>query len=172
MSDPVPPSHNSYRVSKPPNGLHAVIPRSCVPCHRRKVKCDRSDPCSNCVRLKLNCHFPDPNHAIRRPRKPATQDAAELVRRLRTLESVVEQWSGKSAEEKHDDDPDKDASPSDVSIWTGSTDEGQAPEQEMGRLMVNEGRSRYVRSNFWASLSEEVGLSHHDFNISKMCDQH
>ncbi|KAI1692647.1 fungal zn(2)-Cys(6) binuclear cluster domain-containing protein [Ditylenchus destructor] len=27
-------------------------------CRYRKVKCDRQQPCSNCLRVKLNCSYP------------------------------------------------------------------------------------------------------------------
>lgn len=30
---------------------------SCLECRRRKVKCDRSDPCRNCVSVKTKCAF-------------------------------------------------------------------------------------------------------------------
>lgn len=31
--------------------------RSCQECQRRKVKCDRSEPCSHCVLSKKQCHY-------------------------------------------------------------------------------------------------------------------
>jgi hypothetical protein len=31
--------------------------RSCEECQRRKVKCDRSEPCSHCVLSKKQCHY-------------------------------------------------------------------------------------------------------------------
>ncbi|KAK9384358.1 hypothetical protein V1515DRAFT_641247 [Lipomyces mesembrius] len=38
---------------------HRVI-RSCVNCHRRKVKCDKLTPaCNNCVKLDLECQYHD-----------------------------------------------------------------------------------------------------------------
>ncbi|KAI0143836.1 hypothetical protein GGR57DRAFT_341469 [Xylariaceae sp. FL1272] len=33
------------------------LPRSCVECRRRKVRCDRNDPCSHCVLSKCPCVY-------------------------------------------------------------------------------------------------------------------
>ncbi|KAL4813156.1 hypothetical protein BDW67DRAFT_193073 [Aspergillus spinulosporus] len=32
--------------------------RSCLECRRRKIKCDRSHPCSYCVKVRINCKYP------------------------------------------------------------------------------------------------------------------
>ncbi|KAL4790578.1 fungal-specific transcription factor domain-containing protein [Aspergillus venezuelensis] len=32
--------------------------RSCLECRRRKIKCDRSHPCSYCVKVRVNCKYP------------------------------------------------------------------------------------------------------------------
>ncbi|KAL4783599.1 fungal-specific transcription factor domain-containing protein [Aspergillus varians] len=31
---------------------------SCLECRRRKIKCDRSHPCSYCVKVRINCRYP------------------------------------------------------------------------------------------------------------------
>lgn len=33
--------------------------RSCLECRRRKIGCDRSHPCSYCVKTKVQCTYPD-----------------------------------------------------------------------------------------------------------------
>ncbi|KAF4461617.1 fungal specific transcription factor domain-containing [Fusarium albosuccineum] len=47
--------------------------RSCVTCRRRKVKCDKSVPCANCVRRGAACVFPPPGRARPRPRPRAVE---------------------------------------------------------------------------------------------------
>ncbi|CZT13198.1 related to binuclear zinc cluster transcription factor that regulates the ratio between aurofusarin and rubrofusarin biosynthesis [Rhynchosporium agropyri] len=77
-----------------PRGLNA---RSCVTCRRRKVKCDKKDPCTNCAKASSLCVFPAPGRAPRRPRqggKAVSEREAELLKRLRKLEGVVEELSG------------------------------------------------------------------------------
>jgi hypothetical protein len=80
----------------------ALNPRSCVTCRRRKVRCDKLMPCSNCTKNKIPCIFPAPGRAPRRPRpkdpnappKNSTERELELMKRLRKLENIVEDLSG------------------------------------------------------------------------------
>lgn len=179
-----------------PHGLNA---RSCVTCRRRKVKCDKQNPCSNCTKAGSPCVFPAPGRAPRRPRqgggKVVSEREAELLKRLRRLEGVVEELSGQVEVEavKHSPSSDnsssmqKDSESGDTSNQKGSTvrvvgmDEGsgsrrkwitrslklgdgppksawspEEAERGIGRLVLEEGKSRYVASPFWAAISEEV----------------
>src|SRR5277367_6126166 len=90
-----PPSPQDRKASHAaPHGLNA---RSCVTCRRRKVKCDKQYPCSNCSKAQTQCVFPAPGRAPRRPRtggKGSSEREAELLKRLRRLEGVVEELSG------------------------------------------------------------------------------
>ncbi|KAL5093717.1 hypothetical protein Trisim1_010445 [Trichoderma cf. simile WF8] len=79
---------------------------SCITCRRRKVKCDRKDPCSNCVKNQIECHFPVTGRLPRR-RDPAawkspTEKQAELLDRLKRLESLVTELAAQV-----EDGPDK-----------------------------------------------------------------
>ncbi|KAI0170020.1 fungal-specific transcription factor domain-containing protein [Hypoxylon sp. FL1284] len=77
-------------------------PRSCVTCRRRKVRCDKLMPCGNCRKAHIQCVFPAPGRAPRRPRmkdpnappKQTSEREIELMKRLRKLESIVEDLSG------------------------------------------------------------------------------
>ncbi|KAI1765639.1 fungal-specific transcription factor domain-containing protein [Hypoxylon sp. FL1150] len=77
-------------------------PRSCVTCRRRKVRCDKFMPCGNCRKAHIQCIFPAPGRAPRRPRmkdpnappKQTSEREIELMKRLRKLESIVEDLSG------------------------------------------------------------------------------
>lgn len=93
-----------------PTGLNA---RSCVTCRRRKVKCDKKVPCSNCTKAQTQCVFPAPGRAPRRPRaggKPVSDREAELLKRLRRLEGVVEELSGQVEAENSKPSPSSDHS--------------------------------------------------------------
>ncbi|KAL4759383.1 Zn(II)2Cys6 transcription factor [Aspergillus foveolatus] len=54
--------------------------RSCFECRRRKIKCDRSHPCSYCVKVRINCKYP----ALRR----AGEDH-DALSRVASLESKI-----------------------------------------------------------------------------------
>ncbi|KAF7856989.1 hypothetical protein EAF04_009749 [Stromatinia cepivora] len=107
-----------------PTGLNA---RSCVTCRRRKVKCDKKVPCSNCTKAQSQCVFPAPGRAPRRPRaggKPVSDREAELLKRLRRLEGVVEELSGQVEVEHSKASPSSDHSSPHINVESngGSTD--------------------------------------------------
>ncbi|TKX19193.1 fungal specific transcription factor domain-containing protein 69 [Elsinoe australis] len=181
-----PPPQNSHPTSQavaPVVDSHGRIlnPRSCVTCRRRKVKCDKSHPCANCVRAHIDCVFPTPGRAPRRPRKHADTRDTELLERLRRLEGVVkglgvdvstatgQPTDSSTKDARTHEDQSAGSSPQSEQPVRRSTDypssgndvqvserpHGQL-ENRFGRLVVSEGRSRYVNTSFWASLSNEV----------------
>ncbi|KPM45841.1 hypothetical protein AK830_g571 [Neonectria ditissima] len=101
------------------SGNPALNPRSCVTCRRRKVRCDKQMPCSNCRRAQIPCVFPAPGRAPRQPRprdpnappKNSTQREVELVKRLRKLEGIVEELSGQIEVESGGKGPSSASSP-------------------------------------------------------------
>ncbi|KAK5342114.1 hypothetical protein LTR98_002908 [Exophiala xenobiotica] len=62
------------------------LPRyACTLCARRKVKCDKSSPCSNCLKAHAQCLYEPP--ASHRPRKRPADD--HLLARLATYEDLM-----------------------------------------------------------------------------------
>ncbi|KAM0720277.1 hypothetical protein Q7P37_004413 [Cladosporium fusiforme] len=180
----------------------ALNPRSCVTCRKRKVKCDKTHPCTNCNRARIECVYPAPGRAPRKVRKVGEGRDKELLERLRRLEGVVKNLgvevpdgpenkdankeaentakaaedigrrtvSGDAATSAHRENstvPQGDlkrrwtasqtdeAGPERKSRWVDESSKGRF-EQRFGRLVVNEGRSRYINNSFWANLSNEV----------------
>lgn len=178
--------------------------RSCVTCRRRKVRCNKRSPCSNCVKAGIDCVFPPPGRAPRKSKRPA--DAA-LLSRLRRLEGVIEHLSGNNPEAGSSTSV-SPTQPVTASFDFASTASAPAPapapaaasasvsapvsapapalpsteskdqnggcpfgnddptklkpgkfENEFGRLVIDEGRSRYVSNRLWASLGDEVNSS-------------
>ena len=141
---------------------------SCTERRRRKVKCDKKHPCSNCARAKIECIFPGPGRAPRKSRKPPD---AELLERLRRLEGVVHTLNAQveeheqEAAERERGSGSRQASVSEQcfnnsnvanspSVVADNSVEGL--ETRFGRLVVDNGRSRYISNTFWASLNNEV----------------
>ncbi|KAF4636042.1 hypothetical protein G7Y89_g2055 [Cudoniella acicularis] len=154
--------------------------RSCVVCRSRKVRCDKLSPCSNCRRAKIACVFPStdrpPRWARRLERVANNQNpdpaAAQVMERLRKLESLVKDLSGQleqanaaaaagsaagsaaagSPRSGVNTDYQRDASP--------STNTGNDNVQtQFGRLVLQEdstNRSRYVSSGFWSRVNDEL----------------
>ncbi|ROT39516.1 hypothetical protein SODALDRAFT_349721 [Sodiomyces alkalinus F11] len=110
-------------VATTPSGAPLLNPRSCVTCRRRKVRCDKQMPCSNCRRAHIQCIFPAPGRAPRRPRprdpnappKGSSEREMALQKRLRKLEAIIVQGlSGHVDVDVMDDiniDVDKNSSP-------------------------------------------------------------
>lgn len=107
LTSPQPQSHPAYPGASvyTPTDIPSerLNPRSCVTCRRRKVRCDKHMPCSNCRRAQIPCIFPAPGRAPRRPRpkdpnappkQPSSEREIELMKRLRKLEGIVEELSG------------------------------------------------------------------------------
>lgn len=173
MTEEAPPQHSSppSRVPRTNGSISGSSsagptpnPRSCVTCRRRKVKCDKKNPCSNCVRARIDCVFPGPGRAPRKSRKPPD---AELLERLRRLEGVVSTLNAQVEEheqEAAERDKARQSSTTDDPCPLTKTEprvsvEGNSLaglENRFGRLVVENGRSRYVNNSFWASLNNEV----------------
>ncbi|OAA81315.1 Transcription factor [Akanthomyces lecanii RCEF 1005] len=96
------PDAHTAAILSPGGSGPALNPRSCVTCRRRKVRCDKQMPCSNCRRAQIPCIFPAPGRAPRQqkpkdpnaPPKSSSQREVELIKRLRKLEGIVEELSG------------------------------------------------------------------------------
>jgi hypothetical protein len=63
-----------------------ALPRyACTLCARRKVKCDKSSPCSNCLKAHAQCLY-EPSAAHRPRKRPADDD---LLARLANYEDLM-----------------------------------------------------------------------------------
>jgi hypothetical protein len=76
-----------------PRTLTAKNPRapSCVLCQNRKVKCDRKEPCSGCVKAGVEC-VPNLPASVRRRRR--NMDEGQLATRLRRCEELLMGYDG------------------------------------------------------------------------------
>ncbi|KPM46343.1 hypothetical protein AK830_g81 [Neonectria ditissima] len=153
-------------------------PRSCVYCRRRKVKCDRQQPCSNCVRGKLECSYPaGRGRAAKKPRK--TLDG-QLIERLHRLESIIRRLTDQGDTDAAGYDADADANdemlpvaatagletepgafhdhngPRDFPSASSHSSPEVSVDQQLGRLMIDDTRSYYVSNILWANLGNEI----------------
>lgn len=95
-----------------PASVSALNPklRSCAVCRRRKVRCDKTSPCSNCRRANIACVFPSDdrpprwarrlerltNEAASASAKPSAKpdpQSEQVMERLRSLEGLVKELS-------------------------------------------------------------------------------
>jgi hypothetical protein len=83
------PSTPSSLVPESPNSssLHTLTRNfACQLCQHRKVRCDRQNPCGNCVKSGAECLRVAPSRPRRRKRK---LDEKELVQRLQAYEDLL-----------------------------------------------------------------------------------
>lgn len=159
---------------------------SCVICRRRKVRCDRRDPCSNCVKNNIECHFPVTGRIPRRNQNPGAykspaQKQSELLSRLRRLESVVTELAAQVEDGSQDPRAStapgpsgavsisssetgptpvesEDPSVTEPSLTASSTGQqaGSEYDEEFGRLVVDKDGGLHVGNRFWSVFCGEV----------------
>lgn len=180
--------HMAQELAHPANenteyrGGLTLLHRSCHDCNRRKVRCNKTIPCDNCVRLGVECTFPPPG---RKPRKTPKRSSnkSDLTSRLSLLEQQVQELGTKSvvrtASADSQESP-ENSQPLGTWLPTNRTDdlsrntlgqgngayEGQGSpvvtsgtlEDQVGRLVVdrNSGTSRYVNHRVLTDLAEQV----------------
>ncbi|GKZ95407.1 hypothetical protein AnigIFM59636_009413 [Aspergillus niger] len=96
---PTPPSTTSSSASAfSPEGLHKVtrkrnrVPLSCAPCRQRKLKCNRAQPCENCIKRgdATSCSYAQAN--VRKKHPPqlsASSSPDDMQNRIDRLENLV-----------------------------------------------------------------------------------
>ncbi|OHW97908.1 C6 transcription factor [Colletotrichum incanum] len=67
------------RIRSGNGGTGRKIERSCQLCHRRKVRCDKKQPCSSCARGGFQCYYPPIGQPVRRARKTTIADVASRI---------------------------------------------------------------------------------------------
>ncbi|CAI7590339.1 unnamed protein product [Penicillium glandicola] len=92
---PTPPSTNSssaghspdYRVVRKRNR----VPLSCGPCRHRKLKCNRSNPCENCVKRgdAASCNYAQPNSRRKNLTQQSSTTPDDMQNRIDRLEGLV-----------------------------------------------------------------------------------
>ncbi|KAL2826804.1 fungal-specific transcription factor domain-containing protein [Aspergillus cavernicola] len=163
-SEQFPPPAHKY------SSQDSLALRSCITCRRRKVRCDKRSPCSNCVKAAIECIFPPPGRAPRKTKRPPAENV-ELLSRLRQLESIVEAAitnpNGQPAPAPAPSQQRNDRLSGEPPARTQTEGETGCPrltaqnqsvslEHEFGRLVIEDTRSRYVSNRYWASLGDQI----------------
>lgn len=161
-----PPAAPAPRV--PPNRRRDKAQLSCNLCRKRKLKCDRGQPCSTCAHrgLSLSCTYSDNLH-VSQPVQRAKQATAQQISNATTMQNrigqleklVVElmgnmQQSGSSTVNSlasvDSSNPDSDF---------GHVDYIQDPaqlEDRFGRISLGTSGTKYVENDHWSSILDGV----------------
>jgi hypothetical protein len=169
-------------------------PLSCVTCRRRKVRCDRRNPCNHCTKAGIDCVFPTSSgrgfhhHPHDEASRQAKKKQTELLTRLRRLEGVVEDLTQQlRARDGSESSPNAPGSSAQRHRSLASTAEdfddsaspfrAEDPEitklgQHVGQLVIDESGTRYVGNTFWTAFQTEVSSAQSLPRITLLtCDQ-
>ncbi|KAH8703016.1 fungal-specific transcription factor domain-containing protein [Talaromyces proteolyticus] len=144
------------------SGFHVEnLRHSCLRCRKRKVRCDRILPCSNCIRSQVQCVFPE-GIKKRRPKESHTHITDphthllndEVLSRIEKLEQKLDHLSQNGSFP-----PAVDYSLTNASILVSADSIPTTTfslSEDFGRLAVHKGKSRYVSSKLWQVLADEA----------------
>ncbi|KAI8674091.1 Fungal-trans domain-containing protein [Fusarium keratoplasticum] len=141
---------------------------SCSSCRQRKLKCNRDEPCSNCVTRNVSCVYP-PWPRGRAPvaqRRDAVQVNQQLDARVRQLEqllgNIVSQMPSErraaNSQTSGDFAGSEDTLPSGTSsqhLTSGSSPSGEL-EVKPGRMVSSNTEMIYVSGSHWTAICTEV----------------
>lgn len=153
----------------------------CATCRRRKVRCSKTQPCTNCARTGIDCFYEDQSNSS----GVAGHVNADLMKRLVHLQDSIKRLAESSNDTTHThrDDPVEieiskpvnggsiagsfEGQPDLENIIKMMEDSAQGlysvNEQEKqpshtGKLCFRDAQARYIRETFWAGLYEEVSV--------------
>lgn len=136
---PAPVSENGANK----DSTQIIMSFSCQTCAKRKVKCDKVTPiCSSCRKSKLECLYRAPLPRSRK-RKPSDGDLERLAR----YERILHQHGLLDAETS----PPVRETPAEEPISLQWNEPG---ESGSGKLLTNQGKSRYIDSRFWRNFGD------------------
>lgn len=124
------------------DGSHSgTMPYTCQSCSRRKVKCDKTIPeCLRCSKGKTECIYQAPPPRQSRKRK----HVEEVYERLARYEKILKENSLLPDADMHSNSP------------TGTKDRVEEEEgnENTGRFLSGNGKSRYLNGSLWFDVGE------------------
>lgn len=132
---------------------------SCTNCRKRKVKCNKTSPCSACERSGLPCVFPNRARLPRGRTGGSKTTNVELLRRLNKLEELLEKANqdGKPGPAKTSSAPASHAKTRDTVVRPEVSPINTSVGSPTSPTVADEAFNRYISSNFWKNLTHEVG---------------
>lgn len=144
-------------AANPRAGNHLL---SCTNCRKRKVKCNKTSPCTACERSSLPCVFPNRARLPRGRTGGSKTTNVELLRRLSKLEELLEKANqeGKDAFTKPSRPPSRTTAADTISRAASSPTETLIA-REISPTVSEDALNKYIGSTFWKSLTREVSGS-------------
>ncbi|KAI6851030.1 hypothetical protein KC332_g305 [Hortaea werneckii] len=148
-------------VQQTTSELAPVMPFTCVTCTKRKVKCDKTGPpCSTCKKGRHECQYEAPP-----PRKRKRKQVEDVQEKIERYESLLRQHGLiDPVPAEHSTVGTGNEQPNTALATPDSTDDakptlpsypGQVPQPRPGKMLAGHGKSRYIDSTLWHTLSEQ-----------------
>jgi hypothetical protein len=130
--------------------------RSCITCHRRKIRCDKKRSCSSCMKSSIPCIYTATERHPRKLRKTTISDvSARLVQLENSLKTLAQESSAHDVLE-----PPYESGSSRTSLKPNEVLSQTSSNQEM--LMQIGGSLRYFNEALLSRIIEEVcHIPHH-----------
>jgi hypothetical protein len=131
---------------------------SCDLCRRRKIKCDRGKPCSNCLRSGVVCVSSAISRVPRRRQGGRRKPDGEILKRIAKLENLVKYLETENSGVTPADSVANNggALPTSEVPDTEKASEVQLKSLESAPSPVKDNLDRYLGTSFWVTLSDEV----------------
>ncbi|KAF1815012.1 hypothetical protein P152DRAFT_456046 [Eremomyces bilateralis CBS 781.70] len=147
----------------PPNRRRDKPQLSCNLCRRRKLRCDRSDPCCNCTKRGLTCTYACLPNRSSNSKQEENPDRG-LFDRISQLEVLVNKLQRKLDASQGAEAVKSPRSPrgrASNGIHDGTTLGPELADEQLtdtfGRMCLREKTSKYVSESHWGSMLDDLG---------------
>ncbi|KAH6975718.1 fungal-specific transcription factor domain-containing protein [Ilyonectria destructans] len=146
-------------------GVRGVV--SCASCRQRKLRCDRTEPCNNCVARKVECKY-----ALATRNRPLAQrqqgSQPQLEGRLRHLEQLIGTLVAERSSSNELQSTTSNRDGSDSTMLGGpalrSSPSGQPSDSDSaalddvrpGRIVESNSQMTFVSSDHWKAIQNEI----------------
>ncbi|KAI9844358.1 MAG: hypothetical protein M1837_005662 [Sclerophora amabilis] len=133
---------------------------SCTLCQRRKIKCDKQDPCSNCSRAGQKCILLTRSRLPRGRQGGRKKVDTELLQRIAKLENLVKDLETEQSATQEAplvaDDGQRRGNQSDRKGGSNEATTASIVSSETPAHAVKSNLDRYLGSAFWVTLSDGI----------------
>jgi hypothetical protein len=136
---------------------------NCLSCRRRKVRCDRRSPCTQCAKTGIDCAFPSSGRLPTRRDELAAgsgpsrdRKQADLLARLKRLEGVLRDLGVEPDGSVGSGSVAGGSSSARTTASQGNDDDDHLLVRNLGSMVVSKDETVYLPSRFWQHITEEV----------------
>ncbi|KAH7123178.1 fungal-specific transcription factor domain-containing protein [Dactylonectria macrodidyma] len=132
---------------------------ACAICQHRKIKCDRKEPCSNCVKANVPCTpgVPTPPRRRRRPNQDLRERLARCEGLLLQCAGTDERAATHSAKAHFPLTPSTHGAPEpEPPVSRPSSDGSPQSPRPAGMMVQDESGLRFMDSHIWTSIYDEL----------------